>query len=257
MDSSRIDTGNRSRGLLVAIALRQRRIMKESAKPSQGKATKLGLRIARWESDRLMRWTMQHCPKAKRICEIGPGRGHVCHWAKKRKLWYAAVDQSIASQRMLSVMGADRTVVSRVPPVPWIRADIYVLFALLEHMDGPKEAKQLIQSVYLTLDAGGIVSILVPDIRFDGRFFWENSYEHNYVTTMQRVCFLLEECGFEVVQKEMVVSGVRLPLGYLIAWPARVLRWLLVLLRPCSALGAVHKASMHTPLAFIVGRKPQ
>jgi len=197
-----------------------------------------------------MDWAIRHCPGAKTVCEIGPGRGHVYHWSKGRSLSYTAVDQTEASQQA----GMD-LIVARVPPLPHIVADVYVLFAVLEHMDGPKEAIELMGSIYANLNPGGIVVIAVPDIRFDGRFFWENSMEHKYVTSMRGVSLLLERCGFTVVQKEMVISGIRLPLGYLIALPARILRWLYVLFRPCTALTIGHKISMQTPSAYLVGQK--
>lgn len=232
--------------------------MKPSVLATKGKATSLGLRIAQWECGRLMNWAMRHCDMfANSVCEIGPGKGHVCRWSKKKNLWYAAIDQTDVAKEMLTEMGADMVLVNRVPPGPEMLVDIYVMFAVLEHMDGPKEAKQVIESIFANLRPGGVVAILVPDIRFYGRFFWENSSEHNYPTSMGRVSRLLEECGFKVVQKEMLVSGVRLPLGYLIAIPARILKWLWILFRPCSDSGLVQKLSSHSPLAFIVGKKEQ
>ena len=219
--------------------------------PSEGKVTKLGLYLARRFYFRLMNWVIKYHPNAKTVCEIGPGRGHVFHWARERELKYTAIDQINASQQE----GMDKFIVARVPPLPHVAADIYVFFALLEHMDGVKEALELTKSVYANLTKGGVVAILVPDIRFDGRFFWEFSDEHNFVTSMQRVSTLLEKCGFTVIRKEMLVSGIRLPLGYLIALPARALRWLYVFFKPCTALTAGHKISMKTPRAFLIGRK--
>lgn len=217
---------------------------------SKGRATRLGFYLAYWSHFRLMDWAIRHCMDAEVVCEIGPGRGHVYQWCKRRSLRYIAIDRTGDSYK-----AGMELVVTEVPPLPRIIADVYVLFAVLEHMDGPKGAIELMKSIYANLKPGGIVVVAVPDIRFDGRFFWENSMEHKYVTSMRGVGLLLERCGFTIVQREMVISGIRLPLGYLIALPARILRWLYVLFRPCMALTTGHKISMQTPSAYLVGQK--
>ncbi len=230
--------------------------MKESDRPTQFSVTRLGAYLAYVEKRRMMRAAAKHIQALESVCEIGPGRGHVLKWVKNRNanIKYTAIDQSDVSRSLLVGKGADEFIVANAPPVPLVRANMYVLMNILEHMATPDKADELIQQIHSNLTPGGLIVIQAPDMRFMGRWFYDFCEEHNYVTSLGRVAGLLEKHGFEVSVQDLYCGPLRLPLGYLLWVPSKILTWLLLFLCP-KRRTTLHKIPKFVS-ALVVGRKP-
>jgi len=226
--------------------------MKESERPSKSKVTSLGKSLSAVEKNRIMELAYKANPAARTICEIGPGRFCVYDWAKNKGLTYIAIDQTDITLEL--VKSPNRFIVAKVPPLPDVSADIFILMNILEHMNGPKQANELISQIWQSLNFNGLIVIEVPDIRFMKQYFWSDSVEHNYATSLQRIILLLEEHNFEIVCKEMICGPLRLPLGYLIALPSWLLRTFYTYFLPKRYGSTVYKMAKGVS-AVVIGRK--
>lgn len=215
--------------------------------PIKSDVTKLGKYLSFIEKSRIMKLACRGMSGIQKVVEIGPGRGHVFRWCEDRDYVYEAIDQCD--------MPVDYELhVARVPPVPPIKGDIYVLMNVLEHMDTPQQADEFISGVFNNLPRGGRIVLQGPDIRFWGKWFWAYDTEHNYPTSLVRMERLLEKHGFEICASDLMCGPVRLPVGLLLHWASSILRTVLLWLSP-RRVTTLHKVEKKV-MAVVIGRKP-
>jgi hypothetical protein len=72
----------------------------------------------------------------------------------------------------------------------------------------------LVQGCHRKLADGGVLMINSPNVMSHGLHFWVSDYTHNFVTTPERVRYLLRDCGFEPFFERRMTFGFQ-------GWPGR------------------------------------
>lgn len=228
----------------------------------QARVTKPGL----WLMRRRARQTLAWCSGAARILEIGPGRGVFAAECIARKLFYVAIDQSLDVLKRLPCPA--HTIWHRVPPLlpekhllRQTPLDAVVAEAVLEHMAGYADTVALVQSIHRVVRPGGRVVLRFPEIRFSRFAFWEFAADHQYVTSLPRVCALLEQNGFVVERSGYFVDCFCGPAAHLIGWLTRLIPTRMLQTVAFWATGGRKniwaKLGEKSPQAYVVAVKPE
>lgn len=186
----------------------------------KARVTSMGL----WLMERRARQTLTWC-QAKRILEIGPGRGVFAREAcAHQDVEYWAVD---ADNDVLNAMPPQATtLLCRVPSLARgdpVRFGAVVAEAVLEHMSGYEQAGEFIADCRQHLIPGGRLILRFPEIRFLGLRFWEYPPDHQYVTSLARVAALVEQEGFSVLFAGHFVDCWTGPAAHLVWWLTRLI----------------------------------
>lgn len=219
--------------------------------------TSLGLYLMRRRARQTLRWC-----QAKSILEIGPGRGVLAGEALAAGVSYSAIDQDPAVLQRLPAGAA--TVCRRVPPLlpaDGRRVDAVVAEAVLEHMPDYATAAHFVRSCRSALQPGGRLVLRFPEIRFSRFAFWEFPPDHEYVTSLPRVCTLVEQNGFEIVRSGYFVDCFCGPAAHLAWWlirllPTRILQTL-VFWGTGARKNIWSKIGEKAPQAYILARRIQ
>lgn len=217
--------------------------------------TSLGLYLMRRRARQTLRWCVSND-----VLEIGVGRGVFARYCLDRGIRYSVVDSSIDALRALppEVRGIWQ-IAPPVWPTPERRFGAIVAEAVLEHMPDYLTAVQFVRSAHLHLQSGGRLVLRFPEIRFSRFAFWEFPPDHQYVTSLPRVCTLLEQNGFEVERSGYFVDCFYGPAAHVVWWLTRVI--------PTRILGTVafwgggrrknlwFKLGEKAPQAYIVARR--
>jgi SAM-dependent methyltransferase len=135
-----------------------------------------------------------------RILEIGPGDGYIADFSVSSGVSYTAVEGSLAVADRLRARGFD-VHVGYVPPLPASISGPFsccYLLHVLEHMQSPREASELMDAVFKLLAPGGALVIACPDYGRWGTHFYDCDYTHSYPLTRRRLTQLLKDHGFEL-----------------------------------------------------------
>ena len=154
--------------------------------------------------------------------EFGPGKGHFARQVLSLGWEYLAIDGSPAVLRLLQNDGIE-VIQSFVPPMPKEankEYDLVLMEHFIEHMDSPASARNLVESVYRSLSADGLIFIVAPDFLMHGSNFWDGDYTHSFVTTTQRLRQLLLDCKFEICYIGYETLGIQNPF---VTWLVSVL----------------------------------
>jgi SAM-dependent methyltransferase len=172
----------------------------------------LGLRLKRW----VERTYVANISKALdgqplanlRLLEIGPGEGYFADMVAPEGVAYQAVE---AAPQLVERLLAKGYVVhaGRFPEaLPTDSSfDVIYLSHVLEHVDTKSDALSMIVACHKALNSGGLIVINCPNVMSHKFHFWHSDYTHNFVTTPNRVYFLLSDCGFETVLESRMVFG--------------------------------------------------
>lgn len=78
---------------------------------------------------------------------------------------------------------------------------------VLEHANGPHEARAWCEEMLRVTKSGGFVVIAAPNVLEYGRYFWDTDWTHGYPTTPRRVSQIFNSLGVEVVFKGNIHLG--------------------------------------------------
>ncbi len=192
--------------------------------------TRAGATLSRRFSARIFRFAGMKAGST--VLEIGPGHGAFADCCISREAEYTAIEPNPHLARALEDRGI-RVVHAAVPPMPALetRFDFIVLVNLLEHMNGTKEALEIVRQIGEYLEPPGALVVCSPDYLNMGRHFFNCDFSHGYVTTRRRLVQLLDSAGYERTRScylsgpvsgflGILLAGVaaRLPFGWLHAW---------------------------------------
>jgi len=171
---------------------------------SESEITNLGKRIVGWEINqfhKLIRQFHQAPQNPLNILEIGPGHGYFARSCLKNDYNYTAIDENPTCVKRLLDQGISANIAS-VPPInSELKFDVIFMDQVLEHMESPSEAQELIENCYNKLEKGGIVIIACPDIHTHRGNFYDD-YTHGYPTSITRISRLLQDFGFDIVYSD-------------------------------------------------------
>lgn len=154
---------------------------------------------------------MQHFQLKGKLLDIGCSVGTFMHYAKSRGFECKGLELNDAALKIAIESGLDverKTIEEYNPAVG--EYQIFTLFGVLEHLNNHK---QVLQTIYHSLDADGYLFIHVPNLHslvtaickeqsktFDGR----NHLIYFSIDTLKR---MLESVGFQMVYYDTCISG--------------------------------------------------
>jgi len=146
-------------------------------------------------------------PERPAILEIGPGHGHFARIASTAGGVYDAVEPADFFRERLRADGF-RVSDESVPPIPRDDASYDLLLAsmVLENMPSTTEAAGLVAESARVLRPSGLFCVIFPNYLTWGRFFFDEHYTHNWVTTPRRVAHLLASQGFRIRRSDHVLG---------------------------------------------------
>lgn len=192
--------------------------------------TRPGAALSRRFSARIFRFAGMKA--GSKVLEIGPGHGAFADCCMSREVAYTAIEPNPHLAEALEGRGI-RVVRAGVPPMPALETkfDFIVLVNLLEHMNGTKEALEIVQQIGEYLEPQGALVVCSPDYLNMGRHFFNCDFSHGYVTTRRRLVQLLDSAGYDRTRScylsgpvsgflGILLAGIaaRLPFGLLQAW---------------------------------------
>lgn len=175
---------------------------------AEQKITKLGLKrkekLEGWKLNHLLRFSS---PKIK-LLEIGPGIGIFAQLCKEKVTEYYAIEPNQKLFEELVSKGFP-VLKAAVPPIPYPDNSFNAVYMdqILEHMDGCKDALNLIKEAYRTLIPKGFICIITPNYLTEKELFFDIDYTHNFITTQRRVYQLLYDQGFKIVLSKKYTCG--------------------------------------------------
>lgn len=162
-------------------------------------------RIGRWAVGRRAEQTLEWCGEilGGRLLELGPGRGVLAGVALRHGIVYDAADEDDAVLAGLP-RGANRYHV-HLPTRDTLgmkgRYDAIVCEAMIEHVETCADAVELLRWCGKLLRSGGRLVLRFPDVRFHRWQFWSDTPDHQWVTSLARVCRAVEwSGGFTIVR---------------------------------------------------------
>jgi len=196
----------------------------------------LGLRLKHWVErtyvDNIRGALGRPSLAGTRLLEIGPGEGHFADVVSRDGAAYEAVEASPLLAGRLRERGYTVHVGEFPAALPaGRRYDVIYLSHVLEHVDTRADAVAVVQRCFEALEPGGYIVVNCPNVLSHKFHFWHSDYTHNFVTTPNRLYFLLSDCGFEVVSERRMVFGFQ-------NVAARLAMRLLFLLTPSAILEA-------------------
>ena len=181
--------------------------------------TKLGLYLMRKRARQTLRWA-----QSKDILEVGVGRGVFAAEAIRCGCRYMAIDCDAGALARLPE--ASERWNATVPPISCGDSSrqfgAIVAEAVLEHMPSYSLAKHFILSCKDYIKPGGRLVIRCPDIMLMGPRFYHYPADHQYPTSLPRVCAMIEDAGFVVIKAGHFIEHFTGPLAYvawMVTWP--------------------------------------
>ena len=104
--------------------------------------------------------------KCKSLLEVGPGRGTFGELCVSEGIGYEAIDanHNVVEQSKEKVLTISKVLFPYC--VPDDTFDVFLARAVLEHVDGPKQANDFIEGAITCIRPGGVLFIETPDIRY-------------------------------------------------------------------------------------------
>ena len=164
-------------------------------------------RVKSQHSRQLWALVSRQSPTTPRILEIGPGHGHFARQARSEGARYSCIEPADSFRERLMHEGFEVTD-EIAPPLdrPSDLYDLVVASMVLENMPSTTEAAGLIAEMHRVLAPGGRICLIFPNYLTWGRFFFDEHYTHNYVTTPRRVRHLIESIGFSDVRIQLALG---------------------------------------------------
>lgn len=173
-------------------------------------------------SDRLQKWVARSTlkeflriskldPKTSNILEIGSGAGRGAIAAQSLGFQsYEGVEPTKNLADYSRRNGQFKVVDDSLPHlVSYSDGQFDAVFSIhvLEHADGPYEARAWCEEMLRVTKSGGFVLIAAPNALDYGGYFWDTDWTHRYPTTPRRVSQIFNSLGADVVFKGSIHLG--------------------------------------------------
>ncbi len=173
-------------------------------------------------SDKLQQWVARSTikellkvskldPKTSDILEIGSGVGRGAIAA--RSLGFQSYEGVEPTKNLADYSrrnGQFKVVDDSLPHlVSYSDGQFDAVFSIhvLEHADGPYEARAWCEEMLRVTKNGGFVVIAAPNVLEYGKYFWDTDWTHRYPTTPRRVSQIFNSLGAEVIFKGNIHLG--------------------------------------------------
>jgi len=161
--------------------------------------TKLGMWLVHAISKKVFEFA--DIASARRVLEIGPGRGIFADLCLQHGLEYVAIEPNENMAAALEQRGA-KVIRATIPPLPAVddKFDVVVMLSVMEHMNSFVEAMQVSREVADVLGPQGKFVVYSPDYLNWRLTFFNCDSSHNYVTSRRRLAQLLVNTGFDQIR---------------------------------------------------------
>ena len=168
--------------------------------------TPIGHSLMRSAARLLLASVVELSPETRLVLEIGPGWGILADISESEYgLAYIGID---INEGILKRINQRMTICSKIPPIPLSSAtsDAVLASHVLEHMDGLAMAQKMLREMVRVVKPGGIILIASPDALWQGRYFWDADYSHNYPTSARRLHQLFRDEGLVHITSKYVYN---------------------------------------------------
>jgi SAM-dependent methyltransferase len=139
-------------------------------------------------------------PGARRLLEVGPGRGVFADVCAAKGLAYTALD---INRRLLAgvTQRGHGGLLAQAPRLAVADAAFDIAFAahVIEHSPTYPDALTLVAEMRRVVAPGGVVALVAPDYLGLREDFWNCDYSHSFVTTRRRLRQIARDGGLEPV----------------------------------------------------------
>jgi len=169
-------------------------------KSTTASVSQIGEKIVNFQNKFFLGLLRKHFEKENiSLLEIGPGKGYFADSCSKNNIEYTAIEANKLMASKLKEKGF-RVYCQRVPPIcVKEKFDVVFMSQVLEHINTPLIAEELIKNCFSILREDGLIIISSPDLTVWGWDFWNGDYTHNYPTTLNRAKQLLFDNNFEII----------------------------------------------------------
>lgn len=136
--------------------------------------------------------------KIKKVFEIGIGFGEFGLLCLKRGYEYKGMEMN----ERLTLMAREKGLnveLGKAPPIPKHNFDTVWLSHVLEHNSTSMEARNMIEDIYNSLNSGGHLVLISPDILSWKQEFWNVDWSHGYPTSIKNVSQMFKDAGFKII----------------------------------------------------------
>ncbi len=142
-----------------------------------------------------------------RVIEIGPGQGHFAFECQKKNINYLGLEPSKFLRKELRTKGIN-LLAAFVPPIPLRDKSCDLVYActMMEHLPTHVEAVQFVVEIGRVLKDEKYLCIVVPNYNTLKNLFFDLDYSHSYITTKRRITKLLQDNGFQIVERQHVIG---------------------------------------------------
>ncbi|MDJ0795276.1 MAG: class I SAM-dependent methyltransferase [Calothrix sp. MO_167.B12] len=137
------------------------------------------------------------------VLEVGSGQGAFANECRSRQFSYVGIEPSKELSQQLRKDGFN-IVSEAVPPIP-LKSETFDLVhsdQFVEHLRDYSEVMNFFLETYRILKPGGYTSVVVPNFDTINHLFFKYEYQHSYITNIYRLKNILEDCGFEIANKQ-------------------------------------------------------
>ncbi|GEM_PF-1863374 len=169
------------------------------------KRTRAGSKLVSILHKKLALKTLALTGTEKNLLEIGPGTGGYIEEASRLGLKCSIAEPNkLLAQACLQKAPKIKIIPHAVPPIksPSSVFDIVYMGHVIEHFSDHKEVIQVMNEIHRVLKKKGILLLFYPDYLYFGKDFFDIDYTHSYITTPNRIKYILADTCFKIVKTE-------------------------------------------------------
>lgn len=151
--------------------------------------------------------------KGQKVLEIGTGVGRLYTALREFECKYQGIEPSTEMFEYCkqnfsndSNFGIQNIRLEDIPNEYKAKFDIIFMVHVLEHANDSYMALAWLERLQEFVAQGGYLIVKGPHFPSYGYKFWDIDYSHNYVTTMNNTCKLLQEAGWKIIDSRLVVG---------------------------------------------------
>lgn len=179
------------------------------------------------------------------LLEVGPGRGEFAAVAEARGFSYVGIEPSEVLSEELRSKGLS-ILKGSLPTIELSDESVALIYSydVVEHLDNYSTVLEYFREAYRVLRPGGYIVTIAPNAETVGNLFWLYEYQHEYMTTIDRICSLLKDSHLEVTRSFAFLTELGLLNGWIARAVDRILAHTVLLLARNSLVTAMMRACL-------------
>lgn len=168
------------------------------------KLTRFGNKIVESVNFKITKIIYKFFKNKKYILEIGPGKGCFLKYISKYNYYYTAIEPNKNLAKQCKGINKKAVIINAfIPPIKLKNNtfDIVYMSHVLEHFSDHKEVLKVLKDIHRILKTDGSFVLFFPDYLSFKADFFDSDYSHEYITTMNRIKYLLQDTNFKIIKK--------------------------------------------------------